>query len=80
VGLAAAAGLETWEAVGALDEQALRARLLSRGPRRAGVVMPDFARVHRELSRPGVTLMLLWHEYVAEHPGRTWGRTQFFEH
>jgi len=81
VGLAAAAGLETWEAVGALDEQVLRARLLSRGPRQAGVVMPDFARVHRELSRPGVTLMLLWHEYVAEHPGqRTWGRTQFFEH
>jgi hypothetical protein len=24
--------------------------------------------VHRELDRKGVTLMLLWQEYAAEHP------------
>jgi transposase len=28
-------------------------------------VAPDFAYVHRELARPGVTLLLLWNEYVA---------------
>jgi transposase len=28
-------------------------------------VAPDFAHVHRELARPGVTLLLLWNEYVA---------------
>lgn len=27
--------------------------------------MPDFERVHRELGRPSVTLLLLWNEYVA---------------
>lgn len=28
-------------------------------------VAPDFERVHRELARPSVTLLLLWNEYVA---------------
>jgi transposase len=28
---------------------------------------PDWARVHRELRRPGVTLSLLWQEYRADH-------------
>jgi transposase len=81
VGLAEAAGLNFWAAIEALDEQALKARLVNRGPAHARVVMPEFARIHRELSRKGVTLMLLWQEYVAAHQGeRTWGRTQFFEH
>jgi transposase len=81
VGLAEAAGLNEWALIEGLDEQALQGRLLNRGPARLQVVMPDFAQVHRELSRKGVTLMLLWQEYVAAHPGeRTWGRTQFFEH
>lgn len=81
VGLAAAAGLSHWDAVCDLHERALQARLLGRGPAHADVVMPDFARIHRELSRKGVTLMLLWQEYVASHAGeRTWGHTQFFEH
>lgn len=81
VGLAEAAGLANWATISSMDEQALQARLLNRGPKHSQVVMPDFARMHRELSRKGVTLMLLWEEYVAAHPGqRTWGRTQFFEH
>src|ERR1700756_5386259 len=29
---------------------------------------PDWAAVHRELRRPGVTLMLLWEEHRAVHP------------
>src|SRR5215470_6121949 len=28
-------------------------------------VAPDFEHVHRELARSGVTLLLLWNEYVA---------------
>ena len=81
VGLAGAAGLNEWTAIRELDERALQVRLLSRGPKTSSVVMPDFARMHRELSRKGVTLMLLWQEYAAAHPDqRTWGRTQFFEH
>jgi transposase len=81
VGLAAAAGLSHWAAVRDLDEPELQRRLLGPASGRTDVVMPDFARIHRELSRKGVTLMLLWQEYVAAHAGqRTWGRTQFFEH
>ncbi|EGH16918.1 putative transposase subunit, partial [Pseudomonas savastanoi pv. glycinea str. race 4] len=30
--------------------------------------MPDWARVHAELRRPGVTLALLWQEYRLAHP------------
>src|SRR3954452_16890807 len=30
---------------------------------------PDWAAIHRELRRPGVTLLLLWEEYRAAHPG-----------
>ena len=25
--------------------------------------------MHRELAKPGVTRRLLWHEYLAQHPG-----------
>jgi transposase len=30
---------------------------------------PNWAAVHRELRRPGVTLQLLWEEHRAVHPG-----------
>ena len=30
---------------------------------------PDWTHVHRELRRPGVTLMLLWEEYRTSEPG-----------
>src|SRR4029453_16482130 len=30
---------------------------------------PDWTHAHRELRRPGVTLMLLWEEYRAREPG-----------
>jgi len=41
--------------------------------------VPNWEEVHRELSRRGVTLMLLWQEYREKHPAG-YGRTQFFEH
>ena len=50
-------------------------------PRAAPVgrrLLPDFAAIHQELKRKGVTLQLLWEEYVAAHPGETTYRyTQF---
>jgi transposase len=40
---------------------------------------PDWALIHRELKRPGVTLLLLWQEHRAQHPdGRSYSR--FCEH
>lgn len=52
------------------DEAELERRLF---PRHAGQPVvdrqaPDWAGVHRELRRPGVTLWLLWQEYKAGHP------------
>ncbi|MCL5611594.1 MAG: IS21 family transposase [Chloroflexi bacterium] len=41
--------------------------------------VPNWEEIHRELSRRGVTLMLLWQEYRERHPDG-YGRTQFFEH
>ena len=41
--------------------------------------MPDFAYVHRELRRKGVTLELLWLEYRELHPDG-YGYTQFVHH
>jgi transposase len=32
-------------------------------------LFPDLVKTHQELKRKGVTLMLLWHEYQACHPG-----------
>ena len=80
LGLAGAAGLD-WATVADLDEAGLERRLLGRSAAETLVVEADFARVHIELRRKGVTLMLLWQEYRAAHEGRrTWAYTQFCEH
>jgi len=41
--------------------------------------VPNWEEVHRELSRQGVTLLLLWQEYRARHPDG-YGYTQYREH
>jgi len=80
ISLAGAAGLD-WQATAELDEAALERRLLGRSEVETRVVEADFARVHVELRRKGVTLMLLWQEYRAVFEGRrTWAYTQFCEH
>lgn len=81
VTLAAAAGITDWPAACDLDEHELESRLLRRSAKPSEFARPDFGRIHQELGRPGVTLALLWEEYVASHPGqRVWGRTQFYQH
>ncbi|GAB3781137.1 IS21 family transposase [Dyella agri] len=42
--------------------------------------MADFAWVHTELQRPGVTLLLLWEEYCAQEPANALSYSQFTEH
>jgi transposase len=60
----------TWPVPDELDEAALERRLFSppfamhENPR----PQPDWARLHAELRRPGVTLLLLWEEYRAGQP------------
>jgi transposase len=68
---AAAAGL-SWPLPVTLTDGALEALLFAGGGAVAGQrrkAEPDWAAVHRELRRPGVTLMLLWDEYRATTPG-----------
>ena len=67
----AAAGL-TWPLPEGLTDGALEALLFAGAGAMAGQrrkAEPDWAEMHRELRRPGVTLMLLWEEYRAANPG-----------
>jgi len=70
VALASAAGLD-WSQVQVLDEATLHSRLAGTPQRASAFVRPDFARLHQELRRKGMTLMLLWQEHVSQHPGET---------
>lgn len=66
--LARAAGLD-WATIQLLSDAELEARLYRPAMvRQARHVKPDYAHVHRELSRPGVTLQLLWEEYARGQP------------
>lgn len=79
-GLAAAAGLD-WPTICSLEEAALEQRLLARPGKLSAYVAPNYGRIHYELRRKGVTLMLLWEEYRAEYASeQTWRYTQFCEH
>ena len=58
-----------WPLPAELDDAALEA-LLFRGDPDRGAVRPEpnWQEVHRERKRKGVTLLLLWQEYIAQHP------------
>src|SRR6516225_283503 len=66
---AAAAGLR-WPLPNEWDDAALEGRLFQRPAGVAGRErhLPDWLTLHQELKKPGVTLMLLWHEYRAQQP------------
>jgi len=64
---AAATGIR-WPLPEALDDAQLEARLYPVKPAAPDIALPDFAHVQRELTRPGVTRLLLWQEYKAQHP------------
>ncbi len=66
------AGLTTFAEVLALGEPELEALLYPESAAEGAPfprTEPDCAWIHRERSRPGVTLELLHHEYLAQHPG-----------
>lgn len=57
-----------WEDVERLDDGELEARLYGNAAAEAVRAEPDCAWIHRERHRPGVTLELLHHEYLEQHP------------
>lgn len=66
---AQSAGL-TFAGADALDDTRLEAMLFAAAApiAKASRPEPDWAQVHRELQRRGVTLDLLWQEYKTDHP------------
>jgi len=62
--LARAAGVD-WSVAQGLSDEDLEGRLYPPAvPRGAHHLEPDYALIHQELKRPGVTLQLLWEEYA----------------
>ena len=79
LGRARRAGL-AWPLPAELSDEALETRLfppplaISKEQR----PKPDWAAIHRELKRPGVTLRLIWEEHRAVHPD-SYGYSRFCE-
>jgi transposase len=71
----------TWPLPNELDEEALYRRLFPQPTSTSGPVIPqpDWAALHTQLRRPGVTLRLLWVEYREANPDG-YAYTQFCEH
>ena len=70
-----------WPLPAHLDDAALEAQLFrAAGAPATGHAAPDFAHIHQELKRKGVTLQLLWEEYAAAHPAGAYRYSQFCFH
>lgn len=74
------AGL-SWPLPADLDDASLEARLFPRVVNTVATLLtlPDWAEIHLELKKKGVTRMLLWHEYMAKYP-QGLGYSQFCEY
>jgi transposase len=78
---AEAAGI-TWPLSEDLSERQLRRRIFPpSAPLPQTQYAPiDFANIHQELKRKGVTKQLLWEEYAEANPDNHYQRAQFFFH
>lgn len=76
VSLAAAQGIG-WPLPEDTDEAQLEAQLLPVNNKPSRFAKPDFFQLHQELKRKGVTLQLLWAEYVGVHEARAYRYSQF---
>ena len=70
------AGL-SWPLPDGLDDATLEARLFPLATPVREHVLPDCAHIHQELTRKGVTLLLLWEEYRASCAGQAYKYAQF---
>jgi transposase len=70
-----------WPLPAQMDEAQLEALLFPlAAPLVERYAAPDFAQLHQELKRKGVTLQLLWEEYAAAHAGQAYRYSQFCLH
>lgn len=69
-----------WEYLSSLDFPALDGLFNARLRRFTMKRMPDFAKIHEELQKPGVTLLLLWTEHRAIDPDDALSYSQFTHH
>jgi transposase len=69
-----------WPLPAELDEGRLEGLLFRQNAPREHYAAPDFAHVHQELKRKGVTLQLLWEEYRAAQGERAYRYSQYCEH
>ncbi len=76
VSLAAAQAIR-WPLPEGIDEARLEALLFPVKGVQSSLVEPDYFQLHQELKRKGVTLQLLWAEYVAVHEERAYRYSQF---
>lgn len=78
---AAAAGL-SWPLPTDMNDQALEAALFPNQakPAQTRHVIPDYATMHKELKRKGVTKQLLWEEYKQIHGDKGYQYSQYCQH
>ena len=69
-----------WPLPAELDEAGLEGLLFRQAAPREHYAQPDYAVIHQELKRKGVTLQLLWEEYQAGHGERAYRYSQFCVH
>jgi transposase len=70
----------TWPLPAGTDEARLEALLFPAKTPPARFAEPDYFQVHQELKTKGVTLQLLWAEYVERHGGKAYRYSQFCHH
>ena len=70
----------SWPLPAELDDGRLEAMLYAQAAPRSQYAPPDYALIHQELKRKGVTLQLLWEEYTAAHGEDAYRYSQFCVH
>lgn len=69
-----------WPLPGKLDEAGLEALMYRKAAPPDRYAQPDYALIHQELKRKGVTLQLLWDEYQTVHGQSAYRYSQFCRH
>ena len=69
-----------WPLPADLDDSRLERLMFHKAAPCEDYAQPDFAHIHQELKRKGVTLQLLWDEYSSAHGAKAYRYSQFCLH